>query len=188
MMNKKEEYKNFRFFKKLSKFEKGELNNFVKMNKEIEKGKNKMNITLLNELINKIANEFIGNDNKDFISEIHDHELLYNKENYDLVFKKIGVDEFVKMVMEKYEAITRKNEREFLLKSGKVIDENIENSCLDYVLVTLGIAPHLKNNLDVLIDDINEEKNTSGISRNWEKQEVLKVTLLLKALKWSLKI
>ena len=44
MMNKKEEYKNFRFFKKLSKFEKGELNNFVKMNKEIEKGKNKMNI------------------------------------------------------------------------------------------------------------------------------------------------
>ena len=92
------------------------------------------------------------------------------------------------MVMEKYEAITRKNEREFLLKSGKVIDENIENSCLDYVLVTLGIAPHLKNNLDVLIDDINEEKNTSGISRNWEKQEVLKVTLLLKALKWSLKI
>ena len=77
----------------------------------------------------------------------------------------------------------RQQERDFLIKSGKVIDENIENSCLDYVLVTLGIAPHLKNNLDVLIDDINEEKNTSGNSRNWEKQEVLKVTLLLKALK-----
>ena len=103
MMNKKEEYKNFRFFKKLSKFEKGELNNFVKMNKEIKK--------------------------------------------------------------------------------GKIIDENIENSCLDYVLVTLGIAPHLKDNLDVLINDINEEPNTSEISRHWEKQEVLKVTALLKALK-----
>ena len=142
-----------------------------------------MNIKLLHELTNKIVSEFIGDDNRDFISEIHSHELLYNEENYDLVFRKIGIDEFVKMVMQKYEAITRKNEREFLLKSGKIIDENIENSCLDYVLVTLGIAPHLKNNLDVLIDDINQEKNTSGISRNWEKQEVLKVTLLLKALK-----
>tara|TARA_R110001592_G_C12704466_1_gene707125 strand:+ start:294 stop:503 length:210 start_codon:yes stop_codon:yes gene_type:complete len=69
------------------------------------------------------------------------------------------------------------------MKNKILINENIENSCLDYVLVTLGIAPHLKNNLDVLIDDINEEKNTSGISRNWEKQEVLKVTLLLKGLK-----
>lgn len=147
-----------------------------------------MNIKLLNELINKIVSEFIGDDNRDFISEIHEHDLFYIKENYDLVFKKIGIDEFVKMVMEKYEAITKKNEREFLLKSGKIIDENIENSCLDYVLVTLGIAPHLKDNLDVLIDDINEEPNTSEISRHWEKQEVLKVTALLKALKWSLKI
>jgi len=147
-----------------------------------------MNIKLLNELINKIVSEFIGNDNKDFISEIHDHELLYNKENYDLVFKKIGIDEFVKMVMEKYEAITRKNEMDFLIKSGKVIDENINSSCLDYVLVTLGIAPHLKDNLDVLIDDINENPNIFGMSRNWEKQEVLKVTSILKALKWSLKI
>ena len=142
-----------------------------------------MNIKLLNELINKIVSEFIGDDNRDFISEIHEHDLFYIKENYDLVFKKIGIDEFVKMVMEKYEAITKKNEREFLLKSGKIIDENIENSCLDYVLVTLGIAPHLKDNLDVLIDDINEEPNTSEISRHWEKQEVLKVTALLKALK-----
>ena len=74
------------------------------------------------------------------------------------------------------------------MKNKILINENIENSCLDYVLVTLGIAPHLKNNLDVLIDDINEEKNTSGISRNWEKQEVLKVTLLLKGLKWKIKV
>ena len=142
-----------------------------------------MNIKLLNELINKISNEFIGNDNKDFISEIHDHELLYNKENYDLVFREIGIDEFVKMVMEKYEAITRKNEREFLEKSGKIINENIENSCLDYVLVTLNTAPYLKSELNTLIEDINEEPNTSGMVRHWDKQEVLKVTTLLKALK-----
>ena len=83
-----------------------------------------MNIKLLNELINKIVSEFIGDDNRDFISEIHEHDLFYIKENYDLVFKKIGIDEFVKMVMEKYEAITKKNEREFLIKSGKIIDEN----------------------------------------------------------------
>ncbi len=63
------------------------------------------------------------------------------------------------------------------------LDENITLSCLDYVLGALSVAPHLKNNLDVLIEDINEEPNTSGISRNWEKQEVLKVTLLLKGLK-----
>ena len=179
-MNKKEEYKNFRFFKKLSK---GELNNFVKMDKEIKKGKNKMNIELLNELINKIVSEFIGNDNKDFISEIHEHDLFYIKENYNLVFKEIGIDEFIKMVMEKYEAITKKNERDFLIKSGKVIDENIENSCLDYVLVTLNTAPYLKSELNTLIEDINEEPNTSGMVRHWDKQEVLKVTTLLKALK-----
>ena len=143
-----------------------------------------MNIKLLHELTNKIVSEFIGDDNRDFISEIHEHDLFYIKENYNLVFKEIGIDEFVEIVMQKYEAITRKNEREFYLKSGKIIDENIENSCLDYVLVTLGVAPHLKNNLDILIDDINEEPNTSGISRHWEKQEVLKVTLLLKGLKW----
>tara|TARA_R100000908_G_C3748408_1_gene143336 strand:+ start:649 stop:1077 length:429 start_codon:yes stop_codon:yes gene_type:complete len=142
-----------------------------------------MNIKLLNELINKISNEFIGNDNKDFITEIHNHELLYIKENYDLVFRKIGIEKFVKMVMEKYEAITKKNERDFLIKSGKMIQENCDQSCLDYVLVTLSIAPHLKNNLDVLIDDINEEPNTSGMVRHWDKQEVLKVTTLLKALK-----
>tara|TARA_R100000900_G_scaffold91681_1_gene71390 strand:- start:447 stop:875 length:429 start_codon:yes stop_codon:yes gene_type:complete len=142
-----------------------------------------MNIKLLNELINKISNEFIGNDNKDFITEIHNHELLYIKENYDLVFRKIGIEKFVKMVMEKYEAITKKNERDFLIKSGKMIEENCDQSCLDYVLVTLSIAPHLKNNLDVLIDDINEEPNTSGMVRHWDKQEVLKVTTLLKALK-----
>ena len=142
-----------------------------------------MNIKLLNELINKISNEFIGNDNKDFITEIHNHELLYIKENYDLVFRKIGIEKFVKMVVEKYEAITKKNERDFLIKSGKMIEENCDQSCLDYVLVTLSIAPHLKNNLDVLIDDINEEPNTSGMVRHWDKQEVLKVTTLLKALK-----
>jgi len=142
-----------------------------------------MNIKLLNELINKISNEFIGNDNKDFITEIHNHELLYIKENYDLVFRKIGIEKFVKMVVEKYEAITKKNERDFLIKSGKMIQENCDQSCLDYVLVTLSIAPHLKNNLDVLIDDINEEPNTSGMVRHWDKQEVLKVTTLLKALK-----
>ena len=142
-----------------------------------------MNIKLLHELTNKIVSEFIGDDNRDFISEIHEHDLFYIKENYDLVFKEIGINEFTEIVMQKYEAITRKNEREFYLKSGKIIDENIENSCLDYVLVTLGVAPHLKDNLDILIDDINEEKNTSEISRHWEKQEVLKVTLLLKALK-----
>ena len=142
-----------------------------------------MNIKLLNELINKISNEFIGNDNKDFITEIHNHELLYIKENYDLVFRKIGIEKFVKMVVEKYEAITKKNERDFLIKAGKMIEENCDQSCLDYVLVTLSIAPHLKNNLDVLIDDINEEPNTSGMVRHWDKQEVLKVTTLLKALK-----
>jgi len=110
MINKKEEHKNFRFFKKLSKFEKGELNNFVKMDKEIKKGKNKMN--------NKIK-----------------------------------------------------------------ITEDINSSCLDYVLVALSVAPYLKDELDNLISDINEEPNTSGISRYWEKEEVLKVTALLKALK-----
>ena len=50
-----------------------------------------MNIKLLNELINKIVSEFIGDDNRDFISEIHEHDLFYIKENYDLVFKKTKI-------------------------------------------------------------------------------------------------
>lgn len=69
------------------------------------------------------------------------------------------------------------------MKKEIKLDENITLSCLDYVLGALSVAPHLKNNLDVLIEDINEEPNTSGISRHWEKQEVLKITLLLKGLK-----
>ena len=69
------------------------------------------------------------------------------------------------------------------MKKEIKLDENITLSCLDYVLGALSVAPHLKNNLDVLIDDINENPNIFGMSRNWEKQEVLKVTLLLKALK-----
>tara|TARA_R100000995_G_C3398599_1_gene83829 strand:- start:75 stop:284 length:210 start_codon:yes stop_codon:yes gene_type:complete len=69
------------------------------------------------------------------------------------------------------------------MKKEIKLNENINLSCLDYVLGALSVAPHLKNNLDVLIDDINEEPNTSGMPRNWEEQEVLKVTLLLKGLK-----
>jgi hypothetical protein len=63
------------------------------------------------------------------------------------------------------------------------ISEDIKSSCLDYVLVALSVAPYLKNELDNLISDINEVPNTSGIPRDWKKEEVKKVTALLKALK-----
>ena len=142
-----------------------------------------MNIKKLNELRKQLVNEFVGKDEIDIISEIHNHEIFYNKENYNLIFNDVGINEFVEMVKDTLKAVNKKNEYEALKKDGKIIDENINSSCLDYVLITLSVAPHLKNNLDIIIEDINENPNTNNMVRDWEKQEVKKVTTLLKLLK-----
>ena len=141
-----------------------------------------MNIKKLNELRKQLVNEFVGKDELDLISEIHNHEIFYNKENYNLIFNDVGINEFVEMVKDTLKAVNKKNEYEALKKDGKIIDENINSSCLDYVLITLSVAPHLKNNLDIIIEDINENPNTTNMVRDWEKQEVKKVTTLLKLL------
>jgi len=58
-----------------------------------------MNIKKLNELRKQLVNEFVGKDELDLISEIHNHEIFYNKENYNLIFNDVGINEFVEMNM-----------------------------------------------------------------------------------------
>tara|TARA_R100001594_G_scaffold79732_2_gene114352 strand:+ start:937 stop:1254 length:318 start_codon:yes stop_codon:yes gene_type:complete len=74
MINKKEEHKNFRFFKKLSKFEKGELYDFVKRDEEIEKGKT---VTLTVEEHQFLVEEL--GENRSRSQELLDDEIISNE-------------------------------------------------------------------------------------------------------------
>tara|TARA_R110001583_G_scaffold31765_2_gene108270 strand:+ start:1134 stop:1370 length:237 start_codon:yes stop_codon:yes gene_type:complete len=71
----------------------------------------------------------------------------------------------------------------YYLQNKTNVSEDIKSSCLDYVLVALSVAPYLKDEIENLITDINQEPNNETGSRYWKQEEVIKVTSLLKALK-----
>ena len=76
------------------------------------------------------------------------------------------------MITEKDEFITNT-----IVRSHAVnFDDNPKN-LLDYLILTVSINETLKNNIGLLIQDINDENNE--YFKYWDKEEIKKVSLLL---------
>ena len=85
------------------------------------------------------------------------------------------------MITEKDEFLTNT-----IVKNHAVnFDDNPKN-LLDYCILTVSISEPLKNNIGLLIQDINDENNE--YFKYWDKEEIKNVSLLLNQIrkeKWK---